>query len=238
MWWSELMTSRAHLTRRLPALTAVAGACALAACAHDGAPSLTDTQAKALTPIEQYPLRANEAPVELALAAHSTGLSPNQRTMLSDFARRWREAGGGPVLVRAPDSAGPESQVARQAADALLVAGVPRSAIRLGGYPEPHANAPVVVSFMGYQAEIADCSNQWGNLMSTGSNRVRANFGCSVHANMSAQIADPHDIVEPRPLDPGDGSRRADVLAKYRQGKKTSTERDDQARGTLSSVAQ
>lgn len=223
--------------RTLIALAATAAALSLGACASDGA-GLAAAQATVPTPIDQYPMQAVEAPIELALAAHPTGLSPNQRTMLADFARRWREQGGGPVLVRTPDgaSAGPASTLAHQAADVLTASGVAARSIRLGGYPEARPGAPVVVSFASYAVAIPDCSGQWGNLMSTGENRVRGNFACTVHANMAAQLADAHDLVEPRPMDPADGTRRADVLAKYRQGIKTSSERDDQARGTLSSV--
>ena len=50
-------------------------------------------------------------------------------------------------------------------------------------------------------------------------------------------IANPGDLLAPRPTDPSDAARRDTVLGKYRQGETTSASKDDQASGTVSEVA-
>lgn len=230
--------------RRSPATLAglaLATACMLTACAHDGAGAAT-AQAPVLTPLDQFPLSTTDAPTELALAAHPGGVSSNQRAALADFVRGWRETGGGPLLVRAPEGvadAGLGASAARRIADDLVAGGVSQGAIRLAGYPaQGRPGAPVLVSYIGTVAVIPDCSRNWDNVTSTKNNDVKRNFGCAEHANIAAMIADPREITTPHALDPADGTRRATVLAKYRAGEKTSSERDDQAKGTVSSKIQ
>ena len=57
-----------------------------------------------------------------------------------------------------------------------------------------------------------------------------------VLARMAAQVANPADWARPRTLDPADAQRRAVVLDKYRKGELTSSEKDDNATGAVSSV--
>jgi pilus assembly protein CpaD len=59
-----------------------------------------------------------------------------------------------------------------------------------------------------------------------------------VTANIAAQIADPEDLLHPRAETPPDGSRRQVVLDKYRTGATTSTAKDTQANGAVSTTGQ
>jgi pilus assembly protein CpaD len=47
-------------------------------------------------------------------------------------------------------------------------------------------------------------------------------------------IADPSDLVGVQKLDPSDANRRSVVLTKYRNGEKTSAERNGDASGAIS----
>lgn len=238
MWWSEMIMRRSTAT--LAGVAALA-ACLLTGCAHDGV-SAASTPPPALTPLDQFPLRASETPTELALAPHPGGLSSNQRIALSDFVRSWREAGSGPLIIRAPEGApgaGLGAAAANGIARDLVAGGVPQGAIQVTGYPaQGGPGAPVLVSFVGTAAVVPDCSRNWDNVVATRNNDVKRNFGCAEHANMAVMIADPREIDTPHRLDPADATRRAEVMAKYRKGDRTSSERDDQAKGTVSSKIQ
>lgn len=234
-------TSRKTAPRGWAALLTAAAVCALSACAADPGPAAR-AQVGVLTPLDQYPMRASQGPSELALAAHPGGLSLNQRAALADFALRWREGGSSPLVIRSPaggPSGGLAEATARQAAEVLAAHGVPSRAIQVSGYAAaPGAPVPVLIGFVGWTAEVPDCAAAWGDVEATKDNLVKANFGCTVHSNLAVMIANPHDIVAPQAIDPADASRRADVLHKYRSGQKTSSERDEQAKGTVSSTIQ
>ncbi len=230
MWWSK----RA-MTGRTPAniLAIAAAAAALAGCAG---PELTATGS--LLPTEQYKPAVIQAPEQIALAIHPQGLSPNQRAALADFVGRWRDNGGGLMVVKAPLN-GDDPGQARRTADAMTAylqhLGVPADRVRLVGYEAGRLRAaPVLASFERYEAVAPDCSKGWGSLTATGANAPGSHFGCADAANFALMIANPRDIVIPTATDPADNSRRQVVLGKYRQGQTTATARDEQASGTVS----
>jgi len=49
-------------------------------------------------------------------------------------------------------------------------------------------------------------------------NRPSANLGCATQHNLAAEIADPRDLVAPKPLGTVDAARRLTIIDKYRQG--------------------
>lgn len=235
-------------TKRALSLTLLACAATLGACA--GAPS-HDRLAKAdpaapyfdkdpKTPIEQYHVQVERRPEELALSVHATGLSANQQAALATFARNWRETGGdADVIVSAPagpSAVDPQFTVAATAA-ALASYGVPSAMVRYAAYDAGGApDAPVTARFEHYVASGPDCTGQWDNLLSTHDNGVSRHFGCATTANLAASIANPRDLVEMQAMTPADGLRRATVLDKYRKGENTSSAKDAQASGAISSV--
>ena len=91
---------------------------------------------------------------------------------------------------------------------------------------------------MAYQAHGSDCAKTWDNLTSTGTNQASRHFGCTVTANFAAQIANPKDLLAPAQMTAADNTRRAVVLGKYRKGETTSSAKDSQASGTVSSAVQ
>jgi len=227
-----------------PRIRHVLGLAALAATGLLGACASSDKAAPiaqaAVTPTEQYPLKAREIPGELKLAAHGDGLSPAQRDALTDMADRWTQSGGGDVTIRVP-TAGVDPRAAdltsREAVDFLGSMGVPEVRIHRVGYaPAAEGAAPIVVAYLTYRAMVQRCGLEWENLSTNGKNRPMGNFGCAVSGNMAAQIADPADIAAPRTLDSSDTGRRVTVLGKYRQGQVTAGDADRNANGTLSTI--
>ena len=230
--------NRPHRPRLILSLSALAGAALLSACATDSksAKGLDE----AITPTEQFPLKADETPGQIRLAAHPTGLSPAQRAAVEAMADRWLQDGGGVVTIRVPTT-GVDPRAADvtsgETAELLQAAGVPGEKIRRIGYDASGDGvAPIVVAYTTYQAEIPRCGLKWGNLSSNGKNKPMDNFGCAVSANMAAQIADPADIAGPRSSDPTDAGRRTTVIDKYRQGQPTGGAVEAGSSGTLSAL--
>lgn len=224
----------------LTRLTLAAAALALGACASSaparvagpGAPTVLDTWSSRVQVVAQ--------PDEIRLAPHPTGLSGNQARALADLHARWSLAEGGMITVAAPT--GTQGQGAyRVGADArafLVAQGAPSDRVRLVGYDAAGApDAPVIVGFDRYVALTPRCGG-WTPLNRSASNRPYSNFGCAVSANMAAQAANPEDLLRARPLDPADTGRRTTVQGKYRGGEVTSTTKDDQASGAVSTAVQ
>ena len=209
---------------------------ALAGCATHAPAGFAD---HAASPTEHYAAKVEEAPDQVALAVHADGLSTAQRTALAEFIARWRTAGSGAVVVRAPaDAANPDEARAMAYAvqSHLQTLGVPTDRIRLAAYQAGEPKGPILTSFVKMVAVGPDCSGGWDNLTSTNSNEPYSHFGCALTADIAAQIADPRDLVSPPDLAPGDNTRRTTVFGKYRDGKVTASERDDQASGAVSTA--
>lgn len=217
---------------------ALALAATLSACAS--APLQPGQASMARTPTELWKAEVASQPEEIRLAVRAQGLSPNQAGALTTFADTWRSADGGEIIVQTPVGGPDPSAVSRSGESTrnfLVEQGVPASAIRLLGYDaKGDAGAPLVVGFLRYAVTVPDCGRTWTNIAHSMMNEVQPNFGCAVTANMAAQVANPGDWARPSTLDPADAQRRAVVLDKYRKGELTSSEKDDNATGAVSSV--
>jgi pilus assembly protein CpaD len=214
----------AMTTTRIP-LTAAALALAalgLAACST----GMDMTPIHAVTPGAQFALRVETGADKIALAAHADGLSDAQLQALKAMAARRAEVGGGVItlsLPHGPADAAAETRTADAAQTVLTVAGVP---VQRATYDSDDPKAPLLVSFDYEKAVVPHCA-RWDDLTATYHNDAYANFGCSVNANMAAQIANPSDIVRPRAEDAPDSGRRLTILDKYRAGKVTSADEPD-----------
>ncbi len=218
-------------------LLVLAGVCvSLGACATGGKPEI----ANPLTPLDQYAVKVVETPERLALSVHTGGLSARQEAALTDFAQRWHESGAEAITIETPQNSAQEGDpraAALAVASALSRSGVPDARVRIvdvdaGGA----AHAPIVARFASLQAVGPDCSGHWSNLTSTKDNGVTSHFGCAITANFAANLADPRDLARPAASQPADGIRRGVVLDKYRQGQITSSPKDEQANGAVSSA--
>lgn len=206
----------------------------LSACASDainGGPAYTG-----LTPTEQFAIEVRQRPDEIRLAPNPAGLSPAQEAAVADLSERWRDSNGGVITIQAP--AAVDAMATTEGARAMLITmGADPGQVRVVSYTAPQGMAPaVIVGFASYEALGPQCGGEWENLASDRGNKPYRNFGCSVTANVAAQIANPRDLLNPRATDPADAARRSVVLEKYRKGEVTSTAKDDQAVGTLSTA--
>ncbi len=220
-------------------LTPIAAALALSACAT-GPTALAGPVTPTVLDTWSARVQIVAEPEEIRLAPHPTGMSGTQARALADFHARWVLAEGGVITVSAPlGSEGPGAYRVSADARAFLVSqGATSDQVQLVGYDSTGvANAPIVVGFKRYVAITPRCG-EWPAATRTASNQPMSNLGCAVSANMAAQVANPGDLLGARPMDPADTGRRMTVLGKYRAGETTSTAKDEQASGAVSTAVQ
>ena len=212
------------MTRTLFIAAAAAVAAALSGCMGAPAEGLGPTP---LTPTSRFSLQVEPGMDRVALAVHETGLSENQTLALRDMVNRFAAEGAPMLTVEAPSGDDPvASDIAWRIKGALEASGVPPYKVRVVTYVAPDPRAPVLVGFDTVRAVVPRCGQEWSNLARTGNNAGSANFGCSVNANLAAQIANPRDIVTPRAMTPSDAARRSVVFDRYRAGEQTAAVRE------------
>ena len=211
---------------------------ALGACAAIPRPAPEPTRAEAaLTPTELWAADVRPQAQEIYLAVHAQGLSQTQQDALAGFAGDWRLGGRGPITLRAPVGGPDAAMVSRSTEGVRAMLASYGAEVRVQGYEaKGDRAAPLVVARERYTVSIPTCGQQWDNISKSATNEVQSQFGCSVTANMAAQIANPSDLLGPAAIDPADAQRRAVVLDKYRKGEITASARDSQATGAVSQV--
>lgn len=196
---------------RAAAIAAVLLAGSCAAPTNNGV-GLTDD------PDMNHPLVLDTAPksIRLSFSAADAGLMPEDAARFDDFVAQYKANGNGAVSVTAPS--GPTSQqTLSYFGERLAAAGIPRSRIMVGTRDD--GDWRVELSYAGVVAHAANCDD-WSSQQAsdTASNLPMANLGCAVQHNIAAQIENPRDIVEPRPLGPSDATRRSTVMGAYEKG--------------------
>lgn len=194
------------------------------------------------TVLDAYKPRAYPTDAQIQLAVHAQGLSTTQADALGEFAAEWDSDQGGMITLRAPEG-GPNSPAAFRTAEGarafMVRQGIPEDRIVIAGYDARGLTEPnLIMTYTHYKVEIPTCNKAWKNLGNTRTNEPDDNFGCAVHANMYAQLADPGDLGRPRATTPSDASRKLSILELYRKGAVTSSAKDDAAKGTLSNAVQ
>jgi pilus assembly protein CpaD len=95
--------------------------------------------------------------------------------------------------------------------------------------------APLIISYRTYNAVVPNCRDlSFWDMTDTSTNSAMPSLGCAVNTNLAAMIADPSDLVGDQPTDPADIGRRQIVMTKYRNGEKTSADKNTDASGAIS----
>jgi pilus assembly protein CpaD len=101
--------------------------------------------------------------------------------------------------------------------------------------------SPIRLSFQRLQAKVADRCGLWPQDLGVSDaafnlkNEPYWNYGCSVQANVAAQVADPVDLVRGRPETPPDTARRMQNIDKIRSGADPSTQYRQDGKNKISS---
>jgi pilus assembly protein CpaD len=219
-----------HSTKTLRA-SAVLAALFIAACASP------ISKPENGTPIEQrFPI-AVEPHMETLRVPYNAArgnIDEASGAELQGFARDYLENGSGTISVsatrRIPDA--PNYVVGR-----LVAMGVPRERIMMGSDDALSAADEVKVTYVSYQAHASSCGDWSVSLSDVSENKASPNFGCATQHNLAAMVADPRDLVTPKPIEPGDAQRRLTVLEKYRKGDTTVAIKAPEQTGAVSTAA-
>jgi pilus assembly protein CpaD len=163
------------------------------------------------------------------------GMSGGDAARLRAFVADYQAHGSGSIAVSAPagmNSIAAESFFAQQ----INQMGVSRDHILVSNHDAVGGDQRVEINYVSYRAHADECGDWSEDLSFTLDNGTPKNFGCSVQRNIAAQVADPRDLLGPRPMDDGDGRRRQTVITAYDQGKPTASEKTAAQSGAVSDV--
>ena len=208
-------------------------AVALGACVHDSHEMVDAVPGDYRL---RHPIAVEEAnqSIVVFVGRGRGGLTAEQRADVVGVAQSWMHTGTGVINVDVPvdtPNARAAADSAREIQATLGVAGVPPRAVALRPYhPEnPKHLAAIRVSYPRMKAEAGPCG-LWPEDLGPSiknpnyyDNKDYYNYGCAYQRNMAAMVANPSDLVQPRPETPAYTERRREGFEKYRQGQPTTT---------------
>lgn len=230
-------------TKKLPVfITLSAGLAALGACSSgpSGAVPASYLHGTALDRHEISVVKRTEF-LEVAIDAHASELSNEERSRIRSFVDTYTRRGHGPLVLSMPQaSANPQLAVAA-AAEARAIAwelGVEYDEIAGTAHGAGSAvSEPLILAYQIYDAIPPNCAQKSSvDFSNVDSNNNQPTLGCSVRTNLAAMIADPADLLGQRPLDRADALRREVILEKFRQGESTASVRAPQESGAVSTA--
>jgi len=198
---------------------------------------------------QRHPVVVQEADrtVEVFVGTGRGGLTAPQRTDVTAFAQSWLQEGTGPIVIDLPVST-PNARAAGQSLHdiqgILSSAGVPARGVSVRRYtpPNPTQFATIKLNYPKITADAGPCGLWPEDLGPTfrnpiyQDNRPYWNLGCASQRNMAAMVANPADLVQPRPESPSFTTRRTTVLGKYSKGEPTATQYPNEDKGKISDV--
>ncbi len=237
--------SRDRLSALRIAGTLVGLALALAGCLHTEDPSVTSSIPN------DYRLRH---PITIEEANHSIvvlvgrgrgGLSALQRADVMGLAQSWSHEGTGVITADLPvntPNARASADAFREIRSLLAAAGVPPRGLVVHHYhpADPGFLPPIRLSYPKLKAVAGPCGvwpeDLGPSIKDKGyyDNKPYYNFGCAYQRDMAAMIANPTDLVQPRPETPSYTARRSEAFAKYRKGVSTATSYPEADKAKLS----
>jgi pilus assembly protein CpaD len=184
---------------------------------------------------DRHPVVLSDSPQVLDVfpATVHGRIDPETQGRLREFVARYAELGHGQVTMLTPTGSAAAAASAGEAGvlrHALASAGL-KGNIVSGSYQvtDPKLAAPIRLSFQSIKAKVADRCGEWPRDLASGSsvdgwqNETYWNFGCASQATLSAQVADPRDLANPRGETPSDIETRMRAINKMRRGEDPST---------------
>lgn len=228
------LSSGSHACRLSRAALALALVLPAAACVTPSAPTVTGSIPHDYHDRHPILLVNAEQALDVYAAASNGGVGERQTVEVRALAQDWRRNGKGPITALVPVSGhGRGHHGGLGAVRALLAgAGVEPAGLRIATYPVegPASDQPIRLSYTKLKAQVATRCGQWpDDLMAlkgakNWDNQPYYNFGCSTQQTLASQVADPLDLVRPRPEGRLDTARRIKVIEEQRKGKDPSTD--------------
>src|SRR5258708_14265564 len=195
----------------------------------------------------RHPIAIQEANRSIVIfVGHARGgLSAPQRADDVGLARTWATEGTGAIVADVPvdtPNAPAAAATFRQVRALLAAGGVPPNGIAFRHYhPDDPPTLPTIRLSYPRMAAVAGPCGLWPEDLgpsalneSYSENREYYNFGCAYQRNMAAMVANPSDLVQPRPETPAYTARRTAGVEKYRKGESTPATYPDGDKAKLS----
>ncbi|MCX7321767.1 MAG: CpaD family pilus assembly protein [Hyphomicrobiales bacterium] len=244
------MTQTRKFSQSLAVLTVIVGATmALGGCrtvARDDVATSVPADYRLRHPIV---VEERMRSTEVFVGSFRGGLTATQRADVVNVGQNWLREGTGTITVEVPahtPNARAAQESRREVHSLLATVGVPANAIATRNYTpnDPRQFATIRVSYPLIAATAGPCGT-WpedlaGSIKNKSylSNRPYYNLGCASQRNLAAMVANPSDLVQPRPETPAYTGRRTFALDKYRQGQATATTYPDADKNKISNVGQ
>lgn len=182
----------------------------------------------------------NIARLEMPVNPLDNGLNWEQQNMISAVAAEYKARGHGQLVISYPQNAGNADAAISAIALArtqLYEHGLSWQQIGGSAYEaRGRSQAPVIFSFVTYEAVRPDCQIDWSDERNTYPGSHVSDFGCAMATNLAAMVSDPRDLLAPRNMDDPDLARRMGVLGNWRAGIPTATQRTGDESGVVSEV--
>jgi pilus assembly protein CpaD len=155
----------------------------------------------------------------------TTAMESNIRAFADGFLRSGSKA----IAIVTPTGSGNEraaQAMARQLASVLQGAGIPARKIDYRHYAaEPiESQSPVRLAYAHVRPQTRPCGAWEDQVSQSSENRHYEAFGCATQQNLAAMVDNPMDLLYPRQTSTADGTRRTNVLERYRNGEPTQTD--------------
>jgi pilus assembly protein CpaD len=198
---------------------------------------------------QRHPIVVQEADrtLQVFVGTNRGGLTAPQRTDVTAFAQTWLNEGTGPIVVDMPVST-PNARSATQSLTDIQgvfsSVGIPARGVTVRRYTPADARefATIRLNYPRVTADAGPCG-LWPEDLGPSfrnpiyqENRPYSNLGCAHQRNLAAMVANPSDLVQPRPESPSFTTRRATVLGKYSRGESTATQYPDTDKGKISDI--
>jgi pilus assembly protein CpaD len=194
-------------------------------------------------PNERHPIsvKQGEALLDLPVSRSAPGLSSSQWGQLYAYLNDYREHGKSNLIIKAPTGGSNEKAAMRAYEDvrhAMRRVGISPSEVSLQPYfAKWDPAAPLRLSYLQLVAHGPDCPDWSENLARDPQNMPYPNMGCATQKNLAAMVADPEDLLVPRPETPRPSERRDTVWGKYVAGEPTLSKRDASEHANASDVS-
>lgn len=147
-------------------------------------------------------------------------LSALQRTAVRGFIAEYDRSTTPFVHILRPAgsaNARAAATLAGQIFELLVAEGVPVGSVASSTYDagDPAALAPIRLSYTAMVARTGPCGQWPEDLTHHKDNRHYANFGCAYQNNLAAQLANPADLLGPRPPSEINTERRTTTIGDY-----------------------
>jgi pilus assembly protein CpaD len=183
-----------------------------------------------------HPIAVEPSTRSIEVAITDQGVAPADEAQFLGFVSDYLTDGNGVITISVPREFYSQS-AAESIAGRLVSMGVPRSHILIGPREGSEYGRQIELSYLGYAAHTDACGDWSHDAARTVDNQPMPDFGCAVQHNIAAMVANPRDLVAPRPLGPIDASRRETIMKAYETGQITAAQKTEDQKGNVSDVA-